>query len=218
MKKHIGSASVTLVIALLLTSLAAGVAGCGSTDGTTTTAALQTTTTAPATTAAVTAGTEAVTTSTEAATTSTEAAQAGPLGAQSKAGGTKPQDYPTQMLAFGKALAALPVTDDPSNFTDVAAITAGQLKAAKQYVAGIHKAVDQLKAVKPPAGIADAHAKVVAQMDALAAATDKLMTAALTKDQAGFDAAQAEGQAAVQALQTAMEELRTAMGGATPKN
>jgi hypothetical protein len=59
---------------------------------------------------------------------------------------------------------------------------------------------------------------VVADMEALAAATDKLVTAAQAHDQAAFDAAQSEGKAAAQALQTDMEALRSLLGGVTPKS
>jgi hypothetical protein len=120
------------------------------------------------------------------------------------------------MSVFVQALEDLHTSDDPSNFTDVTTVTSAQLEAAKGYVSGLQSAIAQLKAIQPPAELADAHQEVVAGIEALAATTDKLITAAGDKDQAAFDAALTEGQAAVQALQASMEALGSLLGGATP--
>jgi hypothetical protein len=204
MIRRVGSTAATMGIALLLLSLVAGAVGCGPKGSTTTIPAPQTGMTAvPAT----------VTT---AAGTTTDAAPAGLSSASEPTTGL--EQYLTEMLAFGQALADLPVQDDPSNFKDVSTITGAQLEAADKYVSGVEGAIALLKAIQPPAEVADAHQKVLAGIEALAAATDKLMTAAKDEDQVAFDAAQDEGRAALQTLQTSMEELRSSLGGAPPSS
>jgi hypothetical protein len=214
MNRRVSLAGITVAIALLLAVVAVGAVGCGPKGSATTTSGPQTSNAAglaTATTGAVTATTGAVTTTSATA----PSALSSPLGRTTT---TESQQYLTQMLAFGQALADLPVTDDPSNFTDVAGITSAELEAAGKYVSGVQSAIALLKAIQPPAKIAEAHQKVVAAMEALAAATDKLLTAAQNKDQDAFDAAQGEGRAAVQTLQTAMQELRSLLGGGGRSN
>lgn len=206
MIRRVGSTAATLGIALLLLSLVAGAAGCGQKDGTTTTAAAQTSTTVPAT------------TDTAAVTTTAPAAAAGLSSSSEATPGLDQQQYLAEILAFGQALADLPVADDPSNFKDASTITGAQLEAAEKYVSGVQGAIAQLRSIQPPAEVADAHQKVLAGIEALAAATDKLMAAAKDQDQAAFDAAQEEGRAALQALQTSMEELRSLLSGAPPSS
>jgi hypothetical protein len=206
MNRRVGLMAATLGIVMLLPLLAAGAVGCGPKGGTTTTAPTQTGTTA----APAAASTAAVTTTT--------AAPAGLSLASETGTGLELQQYLTEMLAFGQALADLPVADDPSNFEDVSAITPAQLEAADKYVSGVQGAIALLKAIQPPAEVADAHQKVLAGIEALAAATDTLMTAAKDKDQAAFDAARDEGRAALQTLQASMEELLSLLGGALPSN
>lgn len=207
MIRRVGPTAATLGIALLLFLLAAGAIGCGPKDDTTTTAAALTGTTA----ATATAGTAAV-------TTTAPAAAAGLSSSSEAKTGLDPRQYLAEMLAFGQALADLPVADDPSNFKDASTITGAQLEAAEKYVSGVQGAIAQLRSIKPPAEVADAHQKVLAGIEALAAATDKLITAAKDQDQAAFDAAQEEGRAALQALQTSMEELRSLLSGAPPSS
>jgi hypothetical protein len=209
MNRRVGLVAVTLAIALLLPVLAAGAAGCSSTNSATT-AAPQTNNTA-----AQAAATTGAVTSTSA---TAPAGLSSPLGRTTTTGSQHPQQYLTEIAAFGQALAELPVTDDPSNFADVSSITGAQLEAAGKYVSGVQSAVALLKGIQPPAEVAAAHEKVVAAMEALAVATDKLLTAAQNHDQAAFDAAQNEGRAAVQALQTAMGELHSLLGDTTPSS
>lgn len=204
MIRRVGLTAATLVIALLLLPLVAGAVGCGPEGGTTTTAAAQTGTTA----APTPAGTAAVTTTTAAAAAGSSRAL--------EATGADLEQYLAEILVFGQALADLPVADDPSNFRDVAAITGAQLEAAEEYLSGVQGAIALLKAIQPPAQVADAHQKVLAGIDELTAATDNLVTAAKDKDQAAFDAAQDEGRAALETLQTSLEELRSLLGSVLP--
>jgi hypothetical protein len=205
MNKRVASTAILIGIIMLLAALAAGVAGCGPTDSTTTTAAPRN---------AVETGPSQTTTA--AVTTTIAPGPAGLSGPFSATSSPLLDQYRTDMRAFGQALADLPTTNDPSTFTDVTTVTSAQLQAAKDYVSGIHNAVAQLTAIEPPAEIAAAHQAVLAGIEALAATTDKLIVAMEDKDQAAFDAALTEGQAAVQALQASMEALSSLLGGATP--
>jgi hypothetical protein len=205
MSKHVALTAVLIGIILLLAALAAGAIGCGPQDSTTTTAAPKTT-----------ADTDPSQTTTAAVTTTIAPGPAGLSGPFSETSSPPLEQYRNEMSTFGQALADLPITDDPSAFTDVTTVASEQLQAAKDYVAGIHSAIAQLRDIQPPEGIADAHQEVVAGIEALAAATDKLIVAIESVDQAAFDAALTEGQAAVQALQASMEALGSLLGGTTP--
>jgi len=69
--------------------------------------------------------------------------------------------------------------------------------------------------MQPPAAIAAAHQKVLADIEGLAAATDTLMTAIGNKDQAAFDAALKEGGTISKTFQTDMGSLGALVGGTT---
>ena len=204
MNKRVALMAVLIGIVLLLAALAAGATGCGPKDSTTTAAPKNAAETGPSQT-------------TSAAVTTTIAPGPAGLSGPFLATSSPPfEQYSTEMRDFGQALADLPTTDDPSTLTDVTAVTSELLQAAKDYVAGIHSAIAQLEAIQPPAEITGAHQEVVAGIEALAATTDKLISAIEDRDQAAFDAALTEGQAAVQALQASMEALGSLLGGTTP--
>lgn len=204
MKKRVASAAVLPVIVLLLAALGAGLIGCGPSDSTTTVTPTTTTETDPSQTA------------TAAVTTTSTPDQAGLSTPFVEKTGPPIEQYRSEMRAFGQALEDLPTTDDPSYFTDVTAVSDAQLEAAQEYVSDLQSAIAQLKAIQPPAEIADAHEEVVAGIEALATTTDKLMIALENKEQAAFDAALTEGQAAVEALQGSMEALGSLLGDTTP--
>lgn len=205
MNKRVALTALLIGITLLLVALAVGATGCGPKDSTTTTAAPRN--------AAETGPSQ---TTTAAVTTTSAPGPAGLSGPFLNTSSPLFEQYRTEMRTFGQALADLPTTDDPSTFTDVTTVTSAHLQAAKDYVSGIQSAIAQLKAIQPPAEIADAHQAVLAGIEAVATTTDKLIVAIDNQDQAAFDAALTEGQAAVQALQASMEALGSLLGGTTP--
>ena len=208
--------SAIALVPILLTMLLAMV-GCGGATATTATqsvtatvaASSSTTMTAPTTTT-----TMATTTTTEAATSTTSAT--GPSTASTIAMTPDVVKYVADFMAWTNAIQGIASQLGGLEMArDVTKISAADLKAAEASVAVVHKFADQLRRIKAPAVVAAVHQKVVAGFDDLVAILDKELRAMRNKDQAGVEAAMAEGEAQT-AFANAMEEWSLLLAGTTP--
>jgi uncharacterized protein YcfL len=195
-----------LFVLSLVLALALLVVGCGGSLASTTTSAPATAvTTAPTTTttAAPTTTTAAPTTTTAAPTTTTLSETAVAL------------KYAAAIMvwfeAFGKAVDSAAETPD-----DVTKITDAQIQADRAFLAQLHSLSDQWHAMQPPASMAAAHQKVADAFDALVTLSDKGVAAEASRDQAAYDAANAELDKLGTAFLAALEELQKAAQGGVP--
>jgi hypothetical protein len=212
--------ATTIVLCVLIAALAVGLAACGS-GGTTTTAAPATTTTiAPTTTAAVATTTTAATTATTAAATVTTAASTDTTAAGSF---TMPsiqmtpeiQAYAQQLTAWAATLQSLPDSADPLQFTDVSQVTDAQVAAGEAGVKQIRTAVDQLKAITPPAELAQFQTLLANAILSEADIAERALDAIKNKDQAAFDAAKADGDKLEEQMNGLFDSLMPLLMGGT---
>ena len=176
-----------LAFALLLTA-------CGGQETTTTIHAAATSTEAatnPSQAVTTTSTAVSVTSTIGAATTATTAAT-GSVTLPSLPMTPEAQDYIKQMQAWADALDLLPQADDPLSTTDVSEVTDEQVQTAAAFAATAHGALDQLKAIKPPANLAAFQESLTTALSGEVDATDKALQALRNKDQAMLDAAIAQ--------------------------
>jgi type IV pilus biogenesis protein CpaD/CtpE len=206
---------MTLVAALvfvLVAALTLGLTACGSSDKTTTTAAPATTTTA----ASVTTTTAAAGTATTAAGGAATTLPAGSFTVPSIEMTADVQAYIAQMQTFATALSAIPDADDPLNITSVSGVTDAQITAAEAISTQAHAALDQLKAITPPASLKQLHDGLTQLIATAVDATDKAISALKSKDQAALDAAIAQAKTMDSQMNSMFESLAPLLMGGTP--
>ena len=205
--------ATAIVACVFLAALAIGVVACGSGGATTTTAAAPTTTVGPTTTAAPTTTTVAPATTTSSAGTATTAA--GSVTVPSLQMTPEVQAYVQKMQQWGLALASIPETDDPLKITDVSKVTDAQISAAEAVSSQAHAALDQLKAIVPPAALAALQQSLVTIISGAVEATDKAIDALKKKDSAAFAAAKTQADALETQMDTLFQSLTPLLMGGT---
>ena len=182
-----------VLVCVLVIAAVAGVAACGSASG-------PTSTNAPATTNAPTTTTMSATTAAAGATTSVTQA-----------------DYKSQMAAW--VTGVLEKLDTSSiDALDSANVTPAQLDAASAFLDKARAALDQLKAITPPAAVATVHNQFVKAFEDLIAATDSTISALRSNNAADLAAAGDAGAKAQQELQTSMAALGPVIGLTPPSS
>lgn len=189
----------TIIACLLIAVLAIGATACGS-GATTTTAAPTTTTAAPATT-------------TSAAGTPTTAA--GSVTLPSLQMTPEVQTYLQHMQQWLTALNSISSTDDPLKITDVSKVTDAQITAAEAVASKAHAALDQLKAITPPAALAAVHQSLVTLISGAADLTDKAIAALKKKDQAALTAVEAQANQLEAQMNSLFQSLLPLLMGGT---
>jgi hypothetical protein len=179
--------TMTVLVCLLLTALALGTAACGSAGGTTTTAAPATVTTGSVTVPSVPTTPEV-------------------------------QTYINQMRAWSATMAKITPADaanDPLKIADVSKVTDAQVSTAETMATQAHAALDELKAIIPPASLAAFQQMLVSLISSAVDETDKMVAALKNRDQSALDAARAQGDRLEAQLTSLMETLAPLLMGGT---
>ena len=124
--------------------------------------------------------------------------------------------YIKQMQAWADALDLLPQADDPLSITSVSKVTDEQVQAAAAFAIMAHGALDQLKAIKPPAEVAAFQESLTTALSSQVDATDKAAQALRNKDQAMLDAAIAQGGQIELQWSALMDSVQSLLTGGTP--
>ena len=201
------NAFVTLLMTLLF-ALTLVVTACGGEATTTTSQATTSSTRVVTTTSAV---VPATTTSGAATTDTTAATDSVTLPSLQMT--PELQAYVQKMQVFAAALQVLPAADDPLSVTDASEVTAAQVKAGEAFATMAHGALDQLKAINPPAEVAAFHENLGTVLLAEVNATDKAAQALRNKDQATLDAAKAQSGQLEMQWSGLMESLQSLLSG-----
>jgi hypothetical protein len=205
--------SVVLVVLVpVLFTLALVVNACGGEKATTSSIQAAVTSTQAATTTA----TAAPATTTESSATTATTAAAGSVTLPSLQMTPELQAYIQQMQTWAGALDVLPSADDPLLITDLSEVTDVQVKAAEAFATAAHGALDQLKAIKPPAEVAALQESLISALSSEVDATDKAVQALRSKDQAMLDAAIAESGQLESQWEGLMDSLESLLTGGTP--
>jgi hypothetical protein len=126
------------------------------------------------------------------------------------------QTYLQQMQQWAAALNAISSTDDPLKITDASKVTDAQITAAEAVASKAHAALDQLKAITPPAALAAVHQSLVTLISSAADLTDKAIDALKKKDQAALTAVEAQANQLENQMNSLFESLAPLlMRGAT---
>jgi hypothetical protein len=123
------------------------------------------------------------------------------------------QAYIEKMQVFAASLQVLPAADDPLSVTDASEVTAAQVTAGEAFATMAHGALDQLKAIQPPAEVAAFHENLIVVLLAEVNATDKAAQALRNKDQAMLDAAKAESGQLEMQWSGLMDSLQSLLSG-----
>ena len=207
---------IVLIAALLAFALVA--TACGG-DETTTTIQAPTTSTQAATNSS-----QAVTTSSTAASAITTSGAATTATTTATVSVTLPplqmtpevQTYIKQMQVWADALDLLPQADDPLSITSVSKVTDEQVQAAAAFAIMAHGALDQLKAIKPPAEVAAFQESLTTALSSQVDATDKAAQALRNRDQAMLDAAITQGDQLELQWSELMDSVQSLLTGGTP--
>jgi hypothetical protein len=111
------------------------------------------------------------------------------------------------MYNFALDFATLP-TGSPLMVLDIGTITSADVQAATAYVTALAGALDELKAIQPPAEVAATHQKLVGAMSGLLAAATKGAQALQAKDGAALSAAQSDAQPYEAQITALTQELK----------
>ena len=180
-------------------TLSIGVMACGSGDAATATTAAPTTTTL----AAVTTTSAGGTATTAAGSVTVPSVQATP----------ELTSYLAQIQVVFATVASLADSADPTKIADASQVTDAQIKAAEAALAEIRTALDQLKALKPPAELAAFQAALVAGIATEVDIVSKAIDALKNKDQAALDAAKASASQLETQMSAILDQLLPLMGG-----
>jgi hypothetical protein len=94
--------------------------------------------------------------------------------------------------------------------------SAGELAGLQGFSAQTHKALDDLRAIKPSEDLAKDHTAFVAAFEALVKATDHLVAAAVAKSASGMAGTETEFSAAYAQIVAAQTRLATDLGLPVP--
>lgn len=117
---------------------------------------------------------------------------------------------------WGAVLQSVPSEGDSLEVTDVAKVTDAQVQAAVAVATQAHAALDQLKAIKPPAEMVAFQASLVTLISGAVDLTDKAVQALQKKDQSGLDAAKTQADQLESQLTGLMTSLMPLLLGGTP--
>jgi hypothetical protein len=126
------------------------------------------------------------------------------------------QTYIKQMQVWADALDLLPQADDPLSITSVSKVTDEQVQAAAAFAIMAHGALDQLKAIKPPAEVAAFQESLTTALSSQVDATDKAAQALRNRDQAMLDAAITQGDQLELQWSELMDSVQSLLTGGTP--
>jgi hypothetical protein len=212
---------LAIVLTMALVLVLVGAVACGSSASTTTSSAQpeSTTTTAVSATTTVAVSTTSVasssSSSTESSTSSSGAGtteSTGPSSTTSSIAMTPElEKYKTEMTAWATAVQQTP---DSAflKITDPTAATPADIQKADAFSASVRKVLDQLKAIQPPAQVADAHNKLVKVFGDEITAVDDFIKALRNKDAAAMKTASDKGKQLGSELEQLLGQLSSYLG------
>ena len=121
--------------------------------------------------------------------------------------------YLAQMQTVFGSVSSLPDSSSPFKVTDVSQVTDAQIKASEASLAQIQSALDQLKALKPPAELAAFQEALITGITSEIDIGSKAIDALKNKDQAALDAAKAESDKLDAQMNSILDQLTPLMGG-----